>query len=80
MEFCDNLGDFTALPEEILIHIIKFLPNRWNLSQVNCSFYELICKIEENKYRLKLIDVSIKWIYSHQKEVYVNLLFPTFED
>lgn len=55
----DNFGDFTILPEEILIHVIKFLPNRWNLSLVNWSFYELICKVEANKYRLKLIDVSI---------------------
>jgi len=59
MDLCDDFGNLTVLPEEILIHIIKFLPNRWNLSLVNWSFYELVCKVEADKYRLKLIDVSI---------------------
>lgn len=60
MEIFSNFGDLQVIPEEILIYILEHIPNRWNLSLVNWSFYDLVCKIETNQYRLRLIDVSIK--------------------
>ena len=46
------------LPCEVILHIFKFIPNRWNLSMVCCDFYDLVCEVERNKFSLKLIDVS----------------------
>lgn len=46
------------LPFEVLVHIFKFLPNRWNISIVCSEFYDVVCAIERNKFSLKLIDVS----------------------
>lgn len=59
MNFSDIYGDFQVLPTEILIKIFQHVPNRWNLSLVNWTFYDLMCRIEAYKYRLKLIDVSV---------------------
>jgi hypothetical protein len=58
MNYSDIYGDFEVLPNEILLKIFKLIHNRWSLSLVNWTFYEIVCKIEENRYRLKLIDVS----------------------
>ncbi len=50
-----NLVD---LPLEILLKIAGKLINRWNLSLVNWKFYEICSILDENRLRIKLIDVS----------------------
>jgi F-box-like len=54
----DNARSLETLPSEVLLHIFSFIPNRTNLSYVCLDFYDLVCEIEKNKFRLKLTDVS----------------------
>lgn len=37
------------LPVEVLEHIISYMPQKFDLSQVSKSLYELTCEIESGK-------------------------------
>ena len=42
------------LPDNVLEKILGFLPNRMDVATVCKKFYELICQIEKNKYKMKI--------------------------
>lgn len=42
------------LPYEILLQIISFVPKRFELSQVCKKFYELVCAIDKNRYKMNI--------------------------
>lgn len=44
------------LPNELLIQIFKYVPERWNLSLVCKHFYEVVCTIEKNSQKILLND------------------------
>lgn len=44
-----NTKGLSDLPLEVLENIISYVPQRFDLSQVSKSFYELICEIESSK-------------------------------
>ncbi|KAG5684057.1 hypothetical protein PVAND_013306 [Polypedilum vanderplanki] len=58
MDISKIYGDLKVLPTEILIKIFTLVGNRYYLSLVNSEFYDIVCKIEENKFQLKLIDID----------------------
>lgn len=44
--------DLMMLPDEVLLEILSFVPDRFEVSQVCKKFYELICVIDRNRYKL----------------------------
>lgn len=48
----DNLNDLLLLPYEVLLEILSFVPDRFTVSQTCKKFYELICVIDKNHYKL----------------------------
>lgn len=42
------------IPDEALMKILSFVPNRMNISSVCKKFYELICEIDRNQYKMKV--------------------------
>ena len=46
------MENLTDLPEEVLMKILGFLPNRMDVAPVCKKFYELICKIDKFKYKM----------------------------
>jgi hypothetical protein len=48
------MEDIMKIPDEVLMKILAFVPNRFDVAPVCKKFYELICKIDENKYKLKV--------------------------
>lgn len=49
----ENEKGLLQLPDEVLIEILSFVPNRFEVAQVCKTFYELICIIDKNRYKLK---------------------------
>lgn len=58
MEINRNL---LSMPNEVLLHILRFIPNRFIVSQVSKKFYELVCKLEKNRFILKLGTTKNNW-------------------
>lgn len=50
----ENFNDFSQLPEEVLMEILSFLPNRFEVAPVCKKFYDLICIIDKNRFALKV--------------------------
>lgn len=46
-----NLMDLSDL---VLMEVLKFVPNRFEVALVCKKFYELICDIEKNRYKMKI--------------------------
>lgn len=62
------------VPNEVLLHILNFVDNRWNFAMTCKKFYELTCSIEKNARPLKLNTekVSACCVLSHLR--YINRL------
>lgn len=48
------MADIMNIPDEVLMKILSFVPNRINIAPVCKKFYELICEIDKNMYKLKV--------------------------
>lgn len=48
----ENTKELLQLPDEILLQILIFVPNRFEVSQVCKKFYEIVCAIEKNRFAL----------------------------
>lgn len=46
--------ELMQFPDEILVNILSFVPNRFEVASVCRKFYELICKIDSKKYKLNV--------------------------
>lgn len=46
------------LPSELLMEIIKYVPNKTVLKLTSKKFFQIVCKIEIKKFRLVIKDVS----------------------
>lgn len=57
MEMTKNL---LTLPEEILMEILSFVQNRFEAAQVCMKFYELICELDRNRYKLRILRLKKK--------------------
>lgn len=49
----DDDGNW-LVPNEVLLHILKFVPSRTNIAVTCRKMYELTCSIERNKRPLKV--------------------------
>lgn len=49
-----NNDDLTILqlPNELLMKVFEYVPCLWNVSMVCRQFYEVLCKVEMNAYKL----------------------------
>lgn len=52
----DKLENIINLPSEVLVKIVKFVPNKTPLKLVCKYFYEIICHIEVKTSRIKIYD------------------------
>lgn len=52
-------------PNELVIHIFQYIPERWSLSLVCKHFYEVVCTIEKNSQKILLNDEKFVSITSN---------------
>lgn len=46
----------STLPNELLMAIFEFIPERWNIAATCRQFYQVVCAIEKNLYKVVLTD------------------------
>lgn len=67
------------LPDEVLLVIFSFVPNRFKASQVCHKFYELVCEIDKNKFVMKIKpDENGVSLYGIILQNIINDFFPLF--
>lgn len=76
-----NIKSFCDLPLEVLENIISYVPQRFDLSQVSKSFYELTCEIESGKKVLVIRrdKAEVKFDISHDSSSANFVLFSEAE-
>lgn len=47
------------LPKELLMEILEYVPRRWNVALVCIQFYEVICMLERNLFKLNVKNENI---------------------
>lgn len=56
MSISEGEPTILRLPNELLIEIIDYVPERWSLSLVCKHFYDVVCTIEKGLHKISLYD------------------------
>lgn len=54
-----KIYNILELPEEVIREILLYVPNRFNVATSCNLFYELVCNIERDLYKLKIDYFSV---------------------